>query len=150
MNKKLCLIFLIILSLALNVFGQEKWWNEKKYPNTIKYKECKYTFENIASGFKNSNADKITRYFNSELYLDILGFDAGFYSANQAEQILIDFLDYFSIVNFYYIKSFVNVNSAFAIGYCIYSRNSTTVKINASITLKYKEQSWYIEQIILN
>ncbi|MCX7834321.1 MAG: DUF4783 domain-containing protein [Ignavibacteria bacterium] len=150
MHKKSYFIFFFLIILTLNAFSQDKWWNDKKYPNNIKYKECKLTFENIASGFKNYNIDRITRYFDSEVYLDLLGFDAGYYSVNQAEQILIDFLDYFSIINFYYVKSFVNVNSAFAIGYCVYTRNSTNIKINASISLKYKETNWYLEQIILN
>lgn len=147
---KAYIIIIISLLLTINALSQEKWWNDKKYPNTIKYKECKLTFENVANGFKNSNIDKIIRYFDTEIYFDILGFESGFYSINQAEQILIDFFNYFNVINFYYVKSFVSVNSAFAIGYCVYSKNSTTVKINASITLKYKESSWYLEQIILN
>ncbi len=147
---RIYIIIFISLVFVTSSYCQDKWWNDKKYSNTIKNKECKYTFENIANGFKNSNVDKITRYFDTEVYLDVLTASAGYYSINQAEQILIDFLNYFNIINFYYTKSFVNVNSAFAIGYCVYTRNNTSIKINASISLKYKDTSWYLEQIILN
>lgn len=148
------IIFIAILSLLFISFSysQSKWWVDKKYKNDrqkVIFTDCKLTFESIADGFNRWDLSRIAKNFDAQVYLDILSVDKGYYSANQAEIILQDFMNYYTIDNFYYTGSHAKMDFAFAIGYYIYSKGSTRVKLNASVSLYYKDESWYIDQISL-
>lgn len=148
------ILIITILSLFFISFSysQPKWWVDKKYKNErqkVIYTDCKLTFESIADGFNRGDLSRITKNFDAQVYLDLLSVDKGYYSANQAEIILQDFLNYYTIDNFYYTGSHAKSDFAFAIGYYIYYKGSSRVKLNASVSLYYKEESWYIDQISL-
>ncbi len=148
------ILIITILSLFFISFSysQPKWWVDKKYKNErqkVIYTDCKLTFESIADGFNRGDLSRITKNFDAQVYLDLLSVDKGYYSANQAEIILQDFMNYYTIDNFYYTGSHAKSDFAFAIGYYIYYKGSSRVKLNASVSLYYKDESWYIDQISL-
>lgn len=146
-----CIVILSIFFVSIS-YSQPKWWVEKKYKNEkqkVIFTDCKLTFESIAEGFNRDNLQRITNYFDAQVYLDLLSIDKGYYSANQAEMILQDFMSYYTVDNFYYTGSHAKSDFAFAIGYYIYYKGSSRVKLNASVSLYYKDESWYIDQISL-
>jgi hypothetical protein len=149
---RILIITILSLIFAANSYAQTKWWVDKKYKNDrqrVIYTDCKLTFESIAEGFNSGDLSSITKNFDAQVYLDILNIDKGYYSANQAELILKDFMNYYTTDNFYYTGSHAKSDFAFAIGYYIYYKGSSRVKLNASVSLYYKDESWYIDQISL-
>lgn len=149
--RTFCIAILSLLFVSYS-YSQTKWWTDRKYKNDrqkIIYTDCKITFESIADGFNREDLSRITKYFDSQVYLDLLNIDKGYYSENQAELILLDFMDYYTIDNFYYTGSHAKSEYAFAIGYYIYYKGSSRVKLNASVSLFYRDESWYIDQISL-
>jgi len=147
------IVFLsILLFITVNSSAQQKWWTDKKYKTDrqrIVYTDCKITFETIAEGFYYRNINNIINYFDSQVYLDLLNIDKGYYSENQAELILLDFIEYYTVDDFYYTRSHAKSDYAFAIGYYIYTKGSSRIKLNASVSLFYKNETWYIDQISL-
>jgi len=136
-----------------NLNAQDDWWKDKKYKDEqtkAKYALCKKTFKDIASGFNSQNINRINIYFGSEVYLNIISNEKGYYSPNQAELILSDFMDYFKVVSFKYKHSYFKSTFAFALGKYIYDRGSGKRELNASVSLKYKDDKWIIDQISLN
>jgi hypothetical protein len=147
------LIFLVFFIIYANVNAQDDWWKDKKYKDEktkAKYALCKKTFKDIASGFNIQSVNRINIYFGSEVYLSIISVDKGFYSPNQAELILSDFMDYFKVVSFKYKHSYTKKAYAFALGKYIYDRGSGKRELNGSVSLKYKDDKWIIDQISLN
>ncbi len=136
-----------------NAGAQDDWWKDKKYKNEktkSKYSLCKRTFKDIATGFNSQNVSRISYYFGSEVYLNIISTDKGYYSPNQAELILSEFMDYFKVVSFKYKHSYLKNSFAFALGKYVYDRGSGKRELNASVSLKYKDDVWIIDQISLN
>lgn len=153
MKLRTLLIFLVFFVVYLNLNAQDDWWKDKKYKDEktkAKYALCKKTFKDIATGFNIQSISKISIYFGSEVYLNIISNDKGYYSPNQAELILSDFMDYFRVVNFKYKHSYSKNSFAFALGKYVYDRGSGKREINASVSLKYKDDTWIIDQISLN
>lgn len=153
MKLRFLLIFLGCLIIYSNVSAQDDWWRDKKYKDEktrIKYALCKKTFKDIASGFNIQSVSRISAYFGTEVYLDIITNDKGYYSPNQAELILSDFMDYFRVVSFKYKNSYSKNSYAFALGKYIYDRGSGKRELNGSVLLKYKDEKWIIDQISLN
>ncbi|MDQ3193547.1 MAG: DUF4783 domain-containing protein, partial [Bacteroidota bacterium] len=74
----------------------------------------------------------------------------GYYSANQAELILLDFMDYFTVDNFRYLRSSRFNTYAFVNGVYTYMIGSGKKNLNVSVSLKYYNNKWYIEQIEIN
>ena len=147
-----CLFLLIFLSVE-DSNAQDGWWKEKKYKSEkvrIKYVLCKKAFEDIVSGFNNKNVNFINLYFDTEVYLNIISKDKGYYSSNQAELILIDFMDYFKAYAYKYSRSHSKNSYAFAIGYCRYNKGMGVRKLKLSVSLKYKNKQWLIDQININ
>jgi hypothetical protein len=139
--------------VCANVNAQDDWWKDKKCKDEktkAKYALCKKTFKDIASGFNIQSVNRINIYFGSEVYLNIISNDKGYYSPNQAELILTDFMDYFKVVNFKYKHSYSKNSFAFALGSYTYDRGSGKRSLNASVSLKYKDDKWIIDQISLN
>lgn len=148
------LIFIILFSaFALSAYGQEGWWKDKKYKSEEakkKYELCKKTFKEIASGFTSSSVSLISKYFNGEVFLDVIGSEKGTYNSNQAEFIISDFMDYFKVVSFKYTNSYHKNSYAFVLGKYYYNIGSGKRELKASISLKYRNESWYVDQINLN
>jgi len=156
MNRKslLLLLFTFIFSFLLinKSFSQDKWWKEKKYKNEearIKHDLCKKTFKDIGNGFLYKNVNNINIYFDSQVYLNVTSNEKGYYSPNQAELILIDFMDYFRIENFKFLRSSKYNSYAFANGVYTYNINSRKQDLDITISLKYFKSKWFIDQITI-
>ena len=157
MKRKISLLHLLIfLSLLLQIkdsYSQDKWWKEKKYKSEsakIKYDLCKKTFKDIANGFLYGNVNYINAYFDSQVYLNVISNEKGYYSSSQAELILSDFMEYFTVESFRYKRSSTFNTYAFVNGIYSYRIGSGKRQLNATISLKYYNGNWYIDQINLN
>lgn len=153
MKLRILFIFCVFFIFCLNLAAQDTWWKDKKYKDEktkIKYSLCKKTFKDIATGFNSQNINRINIYFGSEVYLNIISNEKGYYSPNQAELILTDFMDYFKVISFKYKHSYLKNSFAFALGKYVYDRGSGKRELNASVSLKYKDDVWIIDQISLN
>lgn len=153
MKFRILLVSCVFFIVYSNACAQDDWWKDKKYKDDkakSKYALCKRTFKDIATGFNTQNINRINSYFGSEVYLNIISNDKGYYSPNQAELILSDFMDYFKVVSFKYKHSYLKNSFAFALGKYIYDRGSGKRELNASVSLKYKDDVWIIDQISLN
>lgn len=154
MSKQVTLsltLFLIFCSVALkSSFSQDKWWKEKKYKNEsvrAKYELCRKTFKDIGNGLLFKNINSINPYFDTQVYLNIISNDKGYYSASQAEQILLDFMDYFTVDNVRFIRSSRFNTYAFVNGTYTYAIGSGKRDLKVSISLKYYDNRWYVDQI---
>lgn len=153
MKIRILLIFTVFFIAFVNLSAQDDWWKDKKYKDEktkAKYALCKRTFKDIATGFNTQNINRINTYFGSEVYLNIISNEKGYYSPNQAELILSDFMDYFKVISFKYKHSYFKSTFAFALGKYVYDRGSGKRELNASVSLKYKDDKWIIDQISLN
>ena len=153
MTRIFILIFAFCIIAGKNVNAQDDWWKDKRFKDDgqkAKYSLCKKTFKNISEGFNYQNINDINVYFGSEVYLNIISNERCYYSSNQAELILTDFMEYFKVVSFKYKHSYLKNSFAFAIGKYIYDRGSGKRELNASISLKYIDDVWIIDQISIN
>lgn len=149
----LSLVFVVSFFSWNNSFSQDKWWKEKKYKSEsakIKYDLCKKTFKDIANGFLYGNVNYINAYFDSQVYLNVISNEKGYYSSSQAELILSDFMEYFTVESFRYKRSSTFNTYAFVNGIYSYRIGSGKRQLNATISLKYYNGNWYIDQINLN
>jgi hypothetical protein len=146
----LLIVFIISCNTA---FSQEDWWKDKKYKNDEvkrKYELCKKTFKEISGGFSASSISMISRYFGSEVFLDVLGTEKGYYSSSQAEYIVSDFMEYFKVTSVKYIRSYHKNSYAFVMGKYFYNLGSGKRELKLSISLKFRNDTWFIDQINLN
>jgi hypothetical protein len=148
-------ILVIFSFLSVNkAYSQDGWWKEKKYKSEatrIKYAQCKKAFTDIGTGLSSGNVNFINTYFNSEVYLNVISNEKGYYSASQAELILIDFMDYFRISSFKYTRSYRDARYAYANGFYRYNKGMGKRELNVTISLKYtKDGRWLIDQININ
>ncbi|MCB0725023.1 MAG: DUF4783 domain-containing protein [Ignavibacteriae bacterium] len=148
------LIFLFISSFLGPLQAQnDDWWQDKKYRDEkvrIKYFLCKKAFEDILKGLNNRNINFINLYFDTEVYLNIISKDRGYYSSDQAELIILDYLDYFKPYAFSYSMSHRKTKYAFALGSCNYNVGMGKRKLKVSVSLKYKGKKWLIDQVNIN
>ncbi len=151
------LIAFILLSILFvdtgTVQSQDKWWKEKKFRSEAakaKHDLCKKTFLDIANGFVYRNAGSIISSNSQLIYLDVFGNEKGFYSLSQAEIILSNFMDNFPLESFDYKSSSKYNNYASATGHYTYRKGSSRSKFTATISLKYSNKVWYVDQLIIN
>lgn len=157
MIKKTTLLFPIVITLIFffsnDSFSQDKWWKEKKYKSEAsrnKYELCKKTFKDIGYGFMTNNMNFINLYFDSQVYLNIISNEKGYYSPNQAEIILLDFMEYFTIENIRFQRSNKFNTYAFVNGIYTYMKGSGKRELGVTISLKYNNNRWLIDQITIN
>lgn len=155
LNIRVCFItsLLLVFLFSVKSYSQDDWWKEKKYKSEEsrkKYELCKKTFKEIGNGFSYSSIGLITKYFNGEVFLDILGNEKGYYSTGQAEFLLSDFMDYFKVTNVKYISSYHKNSYAFVMGKYYYNIGSGKRELKMSVSLKYRNSSWFVDQINLN
>ena len=146
-------IFFSVFLLNHTTNAQDKWWKDKKYKSEsdrVKYAKCKKTFIEIGDGFTYSNVYSIVPFFESEVYLNIRGEDKGYYSSDQAKNILENFLTTYPVVSFKWRNSSRSDLYAFATGKFKYKKNGYTNEFDISISLNYINDSWLIDQIIIN
>lgn len=147
--------FIIVFSfISLNSsLSQDKWWKEKRYKSEymrIKYDLCKKTFKDIGYGFASRNINYVIPYFDSQVYLNVISNDKGYYSSTQAEQILLDFMDYYTIYNFKYQRSSRFNTYAFVNGVYTFTMGTGKRDLKVAISLRYFDDKWYIDQISVN
>lgn len=145
--------FVFIFFGVHDSISQDKWWKDKKYKNEstkAKYEQCKKTFVDVGNGLSYSNIGQISQYFSSLIFLDVFGNEKGFYSPSQTEIILTTFMDNFTIESFRYKSSSRYSTYASAKGVYEYRKGSTVNKLQATISLKFKDRNWYIDQITIN
>jgi hypothetical protein len=156
MNNFLKIFILAVLVIVFSTgksFSQDDWWKEKKFKDAktkIKFDDCKRTFKEISGGFNYYNISSINKYFGEQVFLNIIGSEKGYYSRAQAEIILDDFMSYFTIMSFKYKRSYYKNSFAFAVGMYKYDIGSGTRDLEVSISLRWEEGSWVIDQIIIN
>ena len=154
-RNPLIALILIIFSFILvpNASAQESWWKDKKYKDEFtrqKYALCKKTFKDISGSLSYQQVSGISRYFDEQVYLNIISNEKGYYSSSQAELILTDFMDYFKVINFGFKRSTRYNTYAFATGKYKYSINGNKNELEVSISLKFYNDVWYIDQIMIN
>ena len=146
-------VFIFLFILNGNLHSQDTWWKDKKCKNEYEKKKhdlCKKTFKDISSGLSYSSVDLINQYLGQEVYLDLLGAEKGNYNYSQAKLIISEFMDYFYVVSVRYSLSYYKNSYAFVKGKYTYDIGSGKRDLKLSISLKYRYDMWYIDQINLN
>jgi len=154
-RNPLFVLILIFFSFFLlnSASAQDGWWKEKKYKDDFtreKYALCKKTFKEIGSGLNYQQVSGISKYFDEQVYLNIISNEKGYYSSSQAELILTDFMDYFRVISFALKRSTRYNTYAFAMGKYKYSINGNKNELEVSISLKFYNDAWFIDQIMIN
>lgn len=148
-------VFILSLHFSFNqdVFSQDTWWKNKKYSSESKrqkFAECKKVFLDISDGINYSNVYMIIPYFGSEVYLNFIDNEKGYYSPDQSKFILDNFLSNYPAYSFKWKVSTASNNYAFALGKHKYKKNGYINKFDVSVSLKYLDDKWLIDQIIVN
>ena len=154
-NRHILGVFFVLLLFVLthHPYSQDNWWKDKKYKTEsarVKYSKCKKVFVDIGNGFVYSNVYSINQYFNGEVYLNITGQDKGYYSNDQAKFILESFINDYPVDSFKWRNSSRSDIYAFATGKYRYKKNGSVNTLEISISLNYIDDSWLIDQIIIN
>jgi Domain of unknown function (DUF4783) len=149
------IVFMLLLAFAAvqTANAQDNWWKNKKFKTEekrLKYGACKSAFVNIGDGFLYSNVFNITPYFDSEVYLSIMNDDKGYFNEEQGRYIIDEFLTNNPVASFKWRNSSVAQNYAFATGKYKYKKNGYINSSTVSVSLKYINGSWLIDQININ
>lgn len=158
MNSKRYLFFFYLLFFFTFIINesshsQDNWWRDKKYKNEAKrqkFANCKKVFVDIAEGINYSNVYIIIPYFGTEVYLNILNDDKGYYSPEQTKYILDNFFTNNRINSFKWKISSRSEGYAFANGKYKYNKDGSVNSYDFSVSLKYTNDTWLIDQIIIN
>jgi len=150
-------IFLIILLFSFvfggKIYSQYGWWKDKKYKTKEqqqKFDNCKYTFINIGDGFMYANVSYISPYFQNEVYISLKSEDKGYYNREQANYIIENFFSIYVSDSFKWKNSYRSETYAFANGKYVYKKDGYLNKFNISVSLKYLNDLWLIDQIVVN
>ena len=147
------ILFCFTFFLLHSANAQDGWWKEKKYKDEFtrqKYALCKKTFKDIGSGLSFKQISAVSKYFDEQVYLNVIRNEKGYYSSSQAELILTDFMDYFRVISFSFKRSTRYNTYAFATGKYKYSINGNKSELEVSISLKFYKDEWFIDQIMIN
>jgi len=148
-----CFAILLGFVCSNQLIAQDNWWKEKKYKSDakrLKFANCKKVFVNIANGINYSNVFDVIPYFGSEVYLNILNDEKGYYSPEQARFILENFFSNNPVSSFKWRLSSRSENYAFASGLYKYQKNGFLNTYGLSVSLKFSNELWLIDQIIIN
>lgn len=134
-------------------FSQDSWWKNKKYKSEEKqrkYNQCKLVYVNISDGLMYGNVTYITPFFQNEVYLSINSSEKGYYNREQTIYIVESFLGANPVSSFKWKNSSVAENYAFAIGKYKYKKSGFINTYTVSVSLKYINDLWLIDQVIVN
>ncbi len=148
-----CFFLLFTLVVSEVSHSQDNWWREKKYKTEAKrqkFANCKKVFLDIAEGINYSNIYIIIPYFGTDVYLNIMNDDKGYYSPEQTKYILDNFFTNNPINSFKWKISSRSENYAFASGKYKYNKDGFINSYDCSVSLKYINDIWIIDQIIIN
>lgn len=149
----LLLAVLLMISGVCELKAQDNWWKEKKYKTEEKrqkFANCKKVFVLIGEGLNYANVYALTPYFGTDVYLNILDNEKGYYSSDQTKYIIDNFLTNNAVYEFKWKLSSRSENYAFATGKYKYKRNGYLNNYDFSVSLKYINGGWLIDQIIIN
>lgn len=152
-RRLILLAALLGFIFAGHLSAQDSWWKEKKYKSEarrMKFANCKKVFASIADGVNYSNVFDVIPYFGSEVYLNILNEEKGYYSPEQSRLILENFINSNPVSSFRWRISSRSENYAFASGHYKYRKNGFINTYDLSVSLKYIDELWLIDQIIIN
>lgn len=149
----LLLLFFFFLVSSGELLSQDSWWKEKRYKSEEKKKkfnECKLAFMNIADGLMYSNVTYVSPYFQNEIYLSISNSEKGYYNREQSAYIIENFFSLYPVSSFKWRNSSRSEKYAFALGKYRYKRSGFINTYTISVSLKYVNDLWLIDQIIVN
>jgi len=154
-NRRYYFLLVVLCSLfAVNsLYSQDNWWKDKRYKSEVlrvKYAQCKKVFVNIGDGINYSNVYEVIPYFGTEVYLNILDDEKGYYSPDQTKFILENFFSNNPVSSFKWRMSSRSENYAFASGKYKFRKNGYINSYELSVSLKYSNDLWLIDQIIIN
>lgn len=155
-GRRYCSALFVLILLMLqtgNSFAQDSWWKNKKYKSEskrVKFNNCKKTFVIVGDGISYSNSYVIKGYMSSEIYINISDNENGYFSSDQSQLILENFFTNNIVSSFKWKSSSAADIYAFATGKYKYKRNGFINYYTLSISLKYINNVWLIDQIIIN
>ena len=146
-------VLFIIVICTEQLAAQDSWWKEKRYKTEEKQKkfnECKLAFLNIGDGLMYSNVTYVSPYFQNEIYLSIQNSEKGYYNREQSSYIIENFFSTYVVSSFKWKNSSRSERYAFALGKYKYKKGGFISTFNISVSLKYVNDLWLIDQIIVN
>lgn len=149
----LILVLFVFLLSSGKAIAQDNWWKDKKYKSEEKQKkfnDCKLAFVNIADGLMYANVTYVSPYFQSEIYLNILNNEKGYYNREQSAYIIENFLSTYPVSSFKWRNSSRSERYAFALGKYKYKKSGFINTFTISVSLKYVNDLWLIDQVIVN
>ncbi len=144
---------LLVLICISESYSQDSWWKDKKYKSEEKqqkFNECKLAFLNIADGLMYSNVTYISPYFQNEIYLSMQNDEKGYFNREQSAYIIENFLNTYPVSSFKWRNSSRSERYAFALGKYKYKKGGFISTFTISVSLKYVNDLWLIDQIIVN
>ncbi|MBZ0202271.1 MAG: DUF4783 domain-containing protein [Ignavibacteria bacterium] len=144
---------LLIVICFRESYSQDDWWKDKKYKSEEKqqkFDECKLVFLNIADGLMYSNVTYVSPYFQNEIYLSMQNSEKGYFNREQSAYILENFLNTYPVSSFKWRNSSRSEKYAFALGKYKYKKSGFISTFTISVSLKYVNDLWLIDQIIVN
>lgn len=151
--KKVLFIFVLLCFVSGGLKAQDNWWKEKKYKTESqrqKFAFCKKSLTIIGESVAYNNVYVLKGYLNSEVYLNILDNDKGYYSADQTQLIMESFFNNYPVSSFKWKTSNRSETYAFAMGKYKFKSNGFINSYQLSVSLKYINYTWLIDQIIVN
>lgn len=148
----LAAFFAVAISCG-DAYSQDSWWKEKKYKSEDKQKKfenCKHVFLSIADGLMYSNVTYISPFFQNEIYLSLQDSEKGYYNREQSGYIIESFLQSFPVSSFKWKNSSRSERYAFALGKYKYKKGGFISTFTISVSLKYLNDLWLIDQVIVN
>ena len=143
----------VILIYHTSAYSQDSWWKDKKYKTEEKQKKfenCKHVFISIADGLMYSNVTYISPFFQNEIYLSLQNSEKGYYNREQSGYIIESFLQSFPVSSFKWKNSSRSERYAFALGKYKYKKSGFISTFTISVSLKYINDLWLIDQVIVN
>lgn len=140
--------------MAYNIsYSQDSWWKDKKYKSEekrVKFNNCKLTFLSIADGLMYNNVTYISSFFQNEIYLSTEDSEKGYYNREQSAYIIESFFTSYPVSSFKWKNSSRSEKYAFALGKYKYKKGGFISTYTISVSLKYVNDLWLIDQIIVN
>lgn len=153
------IVFLFFQNIVVNIIGdntlsaQDSWWKEKKYKSEAKRQKfaiCKKVFVTLSDAINYNNPYTFLNYYNDEIYLNFLNNEKGYYTSSQTYYIIENFFYTYPVSSFKWKISSRSESYAFAKGKYKYKLNGFINSFSLSISLKYINGKWLIDQIIVS
>ena len=107
-------------------------------------------FNDIESGIKLNDVQKISKYFSPQPYISLLNGVNGYYSSNQAYYILEDFFDTYKLLSFKMNERKTDESVSYAKGEYYFEKKGKRETAHLYVTLNKSGNRWQITQISIN